>query len=136
MRRSFPGRTFYAVGSNAEAARVIGIRTAPTVVLAFAMHGGFAGIAAVLFATQMQVIQSTVPAGLELTVIAAAVVGGISILGGRGFIVGSTLAALLFATINSSLIFLDVSAYWLRAVQGLLILAVVLADVNKRRQLR
>lgn len=136
MRWSFSGRAFYAVGSNAEAAQVIGIRTAPTVVLAFAIHGGFAGIAAVLFATQMQVIQSTVPAGLELTVIAAAVVGGVSILGGRGFIVGSTLAAILFATLNSSLIFLNVSAYWLRAVQGLLILVVVLADMTQRRRIR
>jgi len=136
LHGSFSGRTFYAVGSNAEAAQVIGIRTAPTVVLAFAMHGGFAGIAAVLFATQMQVIQSTVPAGLELTIIAASVVGGVSILGGRGFIVGSTLAAILFAIINSSLIFLNVSAYWLRAVQGLLILVVVLADITQRRQVR
>lgn len=136
LHQSFPGRAFYAVGSNAEAARVVGIRTAPTIVLAFAVHGAFAGIAAVLFATQMQVIQSTVPAGLELTVIAAAVVGGVSILGGRGFVVGVALAAVLFATINSSLIFLNVSAYWLRAVQGLLILGVVLADVTKRRQVR
>lgn len=132
----FSAVLFYAVGSSAEAAQAVGIRTAPTVVLAFAMHGGFAGIAAVLFATQMQVIQSTVPTGLELTIIAASVVGGISILGGRGFIVGSTLAAILFATISSALIFLDVSAYWLRAVQGLLILAVVLADITQRRTVR
>lgn len=136
MRSSFLGRAFYAVGSNAEAASVIGIRTAPTIVLAFAIHGGFAGIAAVLFATQMQVIQSTVPNGLELTIIAASVVGGVSILGGRGAIAGSTLAAILFAAITSSLTFLDVSAYWLRAVQGLLILVVVLADITRRRQFR
>jgi len=136
MRSSFLGRAFYAVGSNAEAASVIGIRTAPTIVMAFAIHGGFAGIAAVLLATQLQVIQSTVPNGLELTIIAASVVGGVSILGGRGVIAGSTLAAILFATITSSLTFLDVSAYWLRAVQGLLILVVVLADITRRRQFR
>jgi ribose/xylose/arabinose/galactoside ABC-type transport system permease subunit len=136
MHWSIPGRTFYAVGCNAEAAQVAGIRTAPTVVLAFAMHGGFAGIAAVLFATQMQVIQATVPAGLELTIIAAAVVGGVSILGGRGLVVGATLAAILFATINSSLIFLDVPAHWFRATQALLILGTVLGDLAKRGRIR
>lgn len=135
MRWSFLGRAFYAMGSNVEAAQVVGIRIAPTTVLAFAMHGGFAGIAAVLFATQMQVIQATVPANLELTIIAAAVVGGVSILGGRGLVVGATLAAILFATINSSLIFMNVSAHWLRATQALLILGTVLADLARRRQL-
>jgi ribose/xylose/arabinose/galactoside ABC-type transport system permease subunit len=132
MNWSFTGRAFYAVGSNAEAAQVAGIRIAPTVVLAFAMHGAFAGIAAVLFATQMQVIQATVPAGLEMTIIAVTVVGGVSILGGRGVVVGATLAAILFATINSSLIFVDLSAHWLRAMQALLILAAVLADLTRR----
>lgn len=133
MRYSAHGRAIYALGSNAEAARAAGIRTGPTVVMVFAIHGLFAGIAAILFATQLQVIQSTVPPNLELTIIAAAVVGGVSILGGRGLVVGAALAALLFATINSSLVFLDVSAYWLRAVQGLLILVTVLADIARRR---
>jgi ribose/xylose/arabinose/galactoside ABC-type transport system permease subunit len=136
MRYSAAGRSVYAVGSNAEAARTAGIRTAPTVVMVFAIHGMFAGVAALLFATQLQVIQSTVPNNLELTIITAAVVGGVSILGGRGLVVGATLAAILFATINSSLIFLDVSAYWLRAVQGLLILGTVLADIARRRASR
>ena len=133
MRYSVQGRSIYALGCNAEAARAAGVRTAPTVVMVFAIHGLFAGIASVLFATQLQVIQSTVPPNLELTIISAAVVGGVSFLGVRGLVVGATLAAILFATINSSLIFLDVSAYWLRAVQGLLILATVLADIARRR---
>ena len=69
-----------------------------------------------LFATQLQVIQSTVPPNLELTVITASVIGGVAILGGTGTVIGSTLAAILFAAIGSALIFLNVSAYWLRAV--------------------
>jgi ribose/xylose/arabinose/galactoside ABC-type transport system permease subunit len=136
MRFSAFGRSVYAIGGNAEAARVAGIRTEPTVVGVFAIHGVFAGIAAVLFATQLQVIQSTVPPNLELTVITASVVGGVSILGGTGTVIGSTLAALLFAAIGSSLIFLNVSAYWLRAVQGLLVLATVLADMARRSRAR
>ncbi len=58
--------------------------------LAFTLHGLFAGVAAVLFSTQLQVIQSTVPPGLELTVITASVIGGVSILGGTGTVIGST----------------------------------------------
>ena len=97
----------------------------------------FAGIAALLFATQLQVIQSTVPPNLELTVITASVVGGVSILGGTGTVIGSTLAAVLIAAIGSSLIFINISPYWLRAVQGVLILLTVLADLWRRaRQAR
>jgi ribose/xylose/arabinose/galactoside ABC-type transport system permease subunit len=134
MRYSAFGRSIYAVGGNAEAARATGIRIERTTVAVFAIHGVFAGITAVLFATQLQVIQSTVPPNLELTVITAAVIGGVSILGGMGTVIGSTLAALLFATIGSALIFLNVSAYWLRAVLGLLILVTVLADMVRRRR--
>jgi len=136
MRYSGFGRTIYAIGGNPDAARVTGIRIERSTVCIFMIHGFFAGIAAVLFATQLQVIQSTVPPNLELTVITAAVVGGVSILGGTGTVIGSTLAAILFAAIGSALIFTSVSAYWLRAVQGLLILATVLADMARRRRLR
>lgn len=136
MRYSGFGRTIYAIGGNVEAARVAGIQVERSTVIVFAIHGAFAGIAAVLFATQLQVIQSTVPPNLELTVITASVVGGVSILGGTGTVIGSTLAAILFAAIASSLIFLNVSAYWLRAVQGLLILVTVLADMARRHRLR
>lgn len=134
MRYSATGRSLYAVGGNAEAARASGLNPERTCVLVFALHGFFAGIAALLFATQLQVIQSTVPPNLELTVITAAVIGGVSILGGTGTVIGSTLAAILFACIGSALIFLNVSAYWLRAVLGLLILATVLADMARRRR--
>lgn len=134
LRQSATGRSIYAVGGNAEAARLVGISPPRTVVMVFAIHGMFVGIAAVLFATQLSVIQSTVPPNLELTIITASVVGGVSILGGIGTVIGSTLAAVLIAAIGSSLIFVGISPYWLRAVQGLLILATVLADIVRRRR--
>ena len=134
MRFAATGRAIYAIGGNADAARAAGLSPRPMIVLVFAIHGAFAGIAAVLFATQLQVIQSTVPPNLELNVITASVIGGVSILGGTGTVVGSTLAALLFAAISSALIFLDVSPYWLRAVLGVMILATVLADMIRRRR--
>jgi ribose/xylose/arabinose/galactoside ABC-type transport system permease subunit len=137
MRLSSTGRSIYAVGGNAEAARLAGISHERTIVKVFAIHGFFVGIAAILYATQLAIIQSTVPPNLELTIITASVVGGVSILGGTGTVVGSTLAAILIAAIGSSLIFVNVSPYWLRAVQGALILLTVLADLWRRaRQAR
>src|SRR3954454_25212525 len=134
MRYSASGRAIYATGGNAEAARLCGVSPRRTVVMVFALHGFFAGIAALLFATQLKVIQSTVPPNLELTVITAAVVGGVSILGGVGTVVGSTLAAVLIAEIASALVFINVSPYWIHAVQGALILVTVIADILRRRR--
>jgi ribose/xylose/arabinose/galactoside ABC-type transport system permease subunit len=134
MRYSARGRAIYATGGNAEAARLVGVSPQRTVVMVFALHGFFAGIAALLFATQLKVIQSTVPPNLELTVITAAVVGGVSILGGVGTVVGSTLAAVLIAEIASALVFINVSPYWIHAVQGVLILVTVVADILQRRR--
>jgi len=137
MRFSATGRSIYAIGGNAEAARLAGISKERTTVKVFAIHGFFVGVAAILYATQLAIIQSTVPPNLELTIITASVVGGVSILGGTGTVVGSTLAAILLAAIGSSLIFINVSPYWLRAVQGVLILVTVLADMWRRvRQAR
>ena len=134
MRYTATGRAIYAVGGNAEAARVSGISHRRTIMTVFLIHGVFVGIASVLFATQLSVIQSTVPPNLELTIITAAVVGGVSILGGTGTVIGATLAAILLAAIGSSLIFVSISPYWLRAVQGVLILITVLADLMRRRR--
>src|SRR5262245_44815222 len=134
MRYSAAGRAIYAVGGNAEAARLSGISRERTLMMVFAIHGLFVGIAALLFATQLSIIQSTVPPNLELSIITASVVGGVSILGGTGTVIGSTLAAVLIAAIGSSLIFIGISPYWLRAVQGALILLTVLADLMRRRR--
>ncbi len=130
------GRAFYAVGGNKEAARATGLSVEHLTVMAFAVNGLFAGIAAILFGTQLQVIQSTVPPNLELTVITAAVIGGVSILGGVGTVIGSTLAAMLFGTIASAFVFVGISPYWRGAVVGSLILVTVLADMARRRRFR
>ncbi len=128
------GRAIYATGGNAEAARLSGVSPRRVVVGVFALHGFFAGIAALIFATQLRVIQSTAPPNLELTVITAAVVGGVSILGGVGTVIGATLAAILIAEITSALVFINISPYWTHAVQGALILATVVADILRRRR--
>jgi ribose/xylose/arabinose/galactoside ABC-type transport system permease subunit len=134
MRYSPSGRAIYATGGNAEAARLCGVNPQRTVVMVFAIHGFFAGIAALVYATQLRIIQSTTPPGLELTVITAAVVGGVSILGGVGTVVGATLAAILIAEITSALVFINVSPYWTDALRGALILATVIADIMRRER--
>ena len=72
---------------------------------------------------------------MTFIIITAAVVGGVSILGGVGTVIGSTLAAILIAEIASALVFIDVSPYWIRAVQGVLILVTVIADILRRRRM-
>ena len=134
MRYSPSGRAIYATGGNAEAARLCGVDPQRTVVMVFAIHGFFAGIAALVYATQLRIIQSTTPPGLELTVITAAVVGGVSILGGVGTVVGATLAAILIAEITSALVFINISPYWTDALRGGLILATVIADILRRQR--
>jgi rhamnose transport system permease protein len=134
MRYSPNGRAIYATGGNAEAARLCGVNPRRTVVMVFALHGFFAGLATLVYATQLRVIQSTTPPGLELTVITASVVGGVSILGGVGTVVGSTLAAILIAEITSALVFINISPYWTDAVRGGLILATVIADILRRQR--
>lgn len=132
MRHTAFGRSLYAIGGNIEAARASGIPVERRVVQVFMIHGAFAGLATVLFATQLRIIQSTVPPNLELTIITASVIGGVSILGGTGTVIGSTLAAILFSAIGSAMIFINVSPYWLRAVIGVLILITVLIDMARR----
>jgi ribose/xylose/arabinose/galactoside ABC-type transport system permease subunit len=136
MRYSRLGRSFYAVGGNSEAARLSGINERTVVLQAFMLNGLFAGIAALIYATQFQIIQATPPPFLELNIITASVIGGVSILGGTGTILGGTLAAILLNGIRSGMVFIDVDPFWLKSVQGLLILVTVLADLFRRSRQR
>ncbi len=134
MRWSQLGRFQYAIGGNKEAARLSGIDVRSSLMKTFIIAGAFYGVAAVMYATQFSTIQTVVPAGLELQIITAAVVGGVSILGGVGTVIGSTLAAILIRTIGAALVFVDISPFWLRAILGVLILVTVLLDVVRRRR--
>ncbi len=136
MRYSGLGRSMYAVGGNKEAARLSGLNEQRIVFQAFVLNGLFVGIASVLYATQLTIIQATPPPNLELTVITSAVVGGVSILGGTGTVIGAAIAAILLNVIRTAMVFINVSPFWLQAVQGLLILVTVLADLLRRRRQR
>jgi rhamnose transport system permease protein len=122
------GRAVYAIGSNADAARLAGIDTARYRCAVFAVAGLLTGIGALLNAVRFNQIPSNGGIGLEMKVIAAAVVGGAAITGGRGTIAGTVLGVVLLGGIGPALTFMGVSAYWERALQGAIILVAVTAD--------
>jgi rhamnose transport system permease protein len=128
MRHLAIGRAFYATGSDRESARLAGIPTRKIVFGAFAAMGAFTGLAALLNSIRFSDLQSNSGTGLELKTIAAVVVGGTSITGGRGTIVGTLLGVSLMGTVGPALTFLGVNAFWEKAIQGAIILAAVVID--------
>jgi rhamnose transport system permease protein len=122
------GRAIYATGSNADAARLAGLDVALVKTSVFAAAGMLTGLAALLNAVRFNQIPSNAGLGLEMKVIAAVVVGGASITGGRGTVLGTVLGVVLLGGIGPALTFLGVSAYWERAIQGGIILAAVAVD--------
>ncbi|MCC6167754.1 MAG: ABC transporter permease [Caldilineaceae bacterium] len=135
MRYSPLGRQVYAVGANRDAARLTGINVKGIQLMTFVINGTLVGLAALIFATRFSAIQTNAGVGFELQVITAAVVGGVSILGGAGTVLGAALGGLLLNVIGKGMIFLRVSAYWLLAVQGALILLAVVVDIWRKRRL-
>jgi rhamnose transport system permease protein len=133
LRHLAAGRAVYATGSNREAARLAGLDTAFVTCAVFVLAGGFTGLAAVLNSVRFNQIPSNAGLGLELKVIAAVVVGGTAISGGRGSIAGTVLGVILLGAIGPALTFLGVSAYWERAIQGAIILAAVTFDALRER---
>ena len=122
------GRELYAIGSNPDGARLVGVRSDRRVLVAFILAGALSGLGGVLFTARFGTVDATAGAGYELTVIAAAVVGGVAIFGGTGSVYGAALGALLLGTITSSLIVLKVEAFWQQAAVGALLLIAITVD--------
>jgi rhamnose transport system permease protein len=122
------GRELYAIGSNPDGARLAGVRSDRRVLTAFILAGALAGLGGVLYTARFGTVDATAGFGYELTVIAAAVVGGVAIFGGQGSVYGAALGALLLGTITSSLIVLRVEAFWQQAAIGALLLAAIAFD--------
>jgi rhamnose transport system permease protein len=121
-------RQFYAVGSNPEAAHLIGLPIKRLVMLSFIISGALAGLGGFMFLARFGNITVEAGRGLELSVVAAVVVGGVNVFGGSGTIVGAMLGAILIGTLEQSLYRLGISEFWLSAVLGLLILLAVASD--------
>jgi rhamnose transport system permease protein len=127
------GRFVYAVGSDAEAARLVGIRPQLTTFLVFVFTGSLSGFASVMNMVQSPQLDPKSGTGIELKTIAAAVVGGVAVSGGRGNLLGVLAGLLLLACINPALTYLHVEAYWEKAIQGAVILLAVIADGLRNR---
>lgn len=134
MKHLAGGRFVYAVGTDAEAARLAGIRPRLVTFLTFVFIGGLTGLAAMMSAVQSPQVDPSAGNGLELRTIAAVVVGGVSISGGRGNLWGVVAGLLLLSSINPALTYLGVSAYWEKAIQGAIILLAVVADGLRQRK--
>src|SRR5438094_4443606 len=128
MKRVSAGRFVYGVGSDAEAARLAGIRPQAVTFGVFVLTGSFAGLAALLNAVRFADVDPKTGTGLELQAIAAAVVGGVAISGGRGNLWGVLAGVLLLACIAPALVFLRLPPQWEKALQGCIILLAVAAD--------
>jgi rhamnose transport system permease protein len=128
LRHLMAGRSVYATGSDPEAARLAGIRPRRVVFSVFVTMGALAGLAALLNAVRFADVDPNAGTGLELQVIAAVVVGGVAISGGRGTLLGSLIGVALLGSIGRALVFLHVSAQWEKAIQGLIILLAVATD--------
>jgi rhamnose transport system permease protein len=128
IRNISAGRQLFATGSNVEAARLAGIRTDTVVTGVFIAMGVFTAIAALLNAARFSEVPGNPGAGLELKAIAAAIVGGASITGGRATIVGTVIGVLLLGVIGTALTFLGINPYWEKAVQGGIILAAAVSE--------
>jgi rhamnose transport system permease protein len=134
MKYLAAGRSVYAVGSDTEAARLAGIRPRAVTFCAFILLGGLVGLAALLNAARFSDVDPKTGTGLELQVIAAVVVGGVAVSGGRGTLWGVGAGVLLLACIAPALVFLKLPPQWERALQGLIILLAVAADGWRTRK--
>lgn len=128
LRNVAAGRAVYATGSDAEAARLAGIRPRRVVFSVFVLMGALAGLAALLNAVRFGDVDPNSGTGLELQVIAAVVVGGAAVSGGRGTLIGTLIGVGLLGSIGPALVFLNAEAQWEKAIQGLIILLAVASD--------
>ena len=132
LRWTVFGRSIYAVGGNPEAARLAGIPVDRITVAVYALCGLFVGLAAVMYTGRIQSATPQVGTGLELQVIAAVLLGGVSFAGGAGSIVGALIGALLIAVINNGLDLLQVSSFWQGVVTGGILIFAVFLDRFRR----
>jgi len=133
MRRTVFGRHVYAVGGNAEAARLSGVPVRSVLIAVYTICGGLAGLGGVVMASQLKSGAPTYGQMYELYVIAAVVVGGTSLSGGRGHVFGTLIGAFIIAVIQNGMNLMGVESYTQKIVLGMVILGAVLADRIKQR---
>ena len=134
LHRSRWGRYIYAVGSNQEAARLSGIGVRGILFLAYMVSGTCAALVGILATSRLSLGIATTGDTWELQAIAASVIGGASLFGAVGTVIGPLLGALLLSTINQGANLLNVDAFWQRIITGVLIVVIVFLDQVRRRR--
>jgi rhamnose transport system permease protein len=135
--RYYPiGRRIYAVGSNPVASAYFGLRTERIVFLAFVISGALCGLAGFLYAARVGTVTVILASGWELSSLAAAVIGGVSVTGGSGTVAGAAIGAVVLATIDNGLVLLRVPEFWRMFIQGTAIIGAATADVLIGLQIR
>lgn len=128
------GRYLFAVGSNAEAARLSGVNVNRMIFLAYILSATFAAFVGVLLASRIAIGNATQADGWELQAIASSVIGGTSLFGAVGSVHGPLIGAFILATINNGANLLNVNSFWQRIITGLLIIVIVYFDQLRRRR--
>lgn len=129
------GRHVYAVGGNREVARRAGIRTRQTIILGFMMSGLLSGLAGIISASRLDSGQPIIGQGYELSVIAATVLGGTSLFGGRGTIIGTIIGAFIIGVLHNGLDLLTITPYWQTTTIGGVVLLALVLDAFRLRKL-
>jgi len=136
LTRTRFGRNVYFIGSNEQAAVLSGIRVRRTKIIIFAIAAGLAGLEGVIETARLSVGQPSAGNGYELVAIGAVVIGGASLFGGEGSILGTVLGTVLLALIQDGLILLGISAYWQQVFSGVIIVAAVALNIWRQQRAR
>jgi ribose transport system permease protein len=134
LSKTILGRYTFAIGSNEEATRLSGVNTRKWTILIYTVAGLFTGIAGVVIAARLGSAQPQLGTGYELQAIAAVIIGGTSLLGGRGSILGTLIGALIMSVLINGLRILSIQTEWQNVVVGLVILVAVFTDSLRRRR--
>jgi len=134
LSKTILGRYTFALGSNEEAARLSGVNVGAWKIAVFTLCGLFSGIAGVLIGARLNSAQPSLGQGYELDAIAAAVIGGTSLSGGEGSILGTVIGAFIISTLTNGLRILSVPQEWQTVVTGSIVIVAVYLDIVRRRQ--
>jgi ribose transport system permease protein len=132
LNRTVLGRYCYAIGSNEEATRLSGVNVATWKTLIYGLCGLFAGLGGVLMASRLNSAQPALGAGYELDAIAAVVIGGTSLSGGEGSILGTVIGAFVISTLSNGLRIMSVPQEWQIVITGLIVIGAVYLDILRR----
>jgi ribose transport system permease protein len=136
MSETVTGRRIYALGGNMEATRISGINTRALLVLVYTLCGLLAGLAGIITASKLGIGQPTSGSGFEMDAIAATVIGGTSLSGGFGTVLGTVIGAAIIGVLRNALVLLSVNAYWQQLIIGFVILFAVATDMASKNRVK